>query len=138
MTRTPGTRAASAALALGTSRVRCWSRQARAAGRQGGLLVSAGQGGGQDSLDRAQLPGQGQFAEGFAVLQAVCGDLVAGHQQAEGDGQVEAAAFLGQISWGEVDGDALEAGKVEVGVLQRAADPILALTYCGLDRKSVV
>ncbi len=100
--------------------------------QQGALLVSAGQGGGQDSLHRAQLPGQGQLAEGFAVLQAVCGDLVAGHQQAEGDGQVEAAAFLGQIGWGEVDGDALEAGKVEAGVLQRAADPILALTYCGL------
>jgi hypothetical protein len=53
-----------------------------------------GEGGRQHALDRAQGTGQRQFAQAFQLLQAFAGQLSAGGQDAQRDGQVEATTVL--------------------------------------------
>ena len=58
------------------------------------------------------------------MREAVGADLTAGDQNADRDGQIEAAALLGQISRGEIDRD--PAGRhLKAGIDQCGADAIL-------------
>ena len=86
---------------------------------------------GDHAARRAQLPGQGQFADELISMEGLCRHLPRGGQDAEGDGQVEMAAFLGQFGGRQVDGDAA-GGKFEPAVEQGTAHPVLALAHGGL------
>ena len=89
---------------------------------QSGLeaLRVGGQGQCQRATYRAQLPRQGKLAGKFIVGQPVAFDLPAGGQDAQGNGQIQPAGILGQISRGQIDGDALVVGEFEPGVLDGA------------------
>ncbi len=75
-------------------------------------------------------PGQGQFAKALQAVEGGAGQLAAGGEDAECDGQVEATAVLGQVGGGEVEGDAPR-GEVETGIEQGAAHAVLALAHRG-------
>ena len=82
----------------------------------------------QRAAYRAQFAGQRQLAGKFEGAELVAGNLPRGGQNAEGDRQVETAAFLGQIRRGEVDGDA-PLGKFELAGLQRGAHPVAGFAH---------
>ncbi len=102
----------------------------RVSGRQNQLAtgIAAGQRHRQHALYRSQLAGQRQLADALAVGQCLCRNLPACRQQPEGDGQIKAAAILGQIGGRQADGDALAARELQLRVQQRAAHPVLAFT----------
>jgi len=91
---------------------------------------ACGQGGGHCAIHGTDLAGQGQFAQAFGCGQRSERNLAAGGEDAERDRQVEAAAFLGQVGRGQVDGDAAT-GKFELCAVDGGAHPILALANCG-------
>lgn len=59
----------------------------------------------QDTVYTAQLAGEGQLAQEFVLVQGLRIDLATGGEDAERNGQIESAAFLGQIGGSQVDGD---------------------------------
>ncbi|MNE41229.1 hypothetical protein D3C80_1352890 [compost metagenome] len=84
----------------------------------------------QYALDRPQGAGEGQLTQALHVFQGAGWQLAAGGEHAEGDGQVEAAAVLGEVGRRQIEGDA--AGrKVEAAVLDRAAYAVLAFLHGG-------
>ena len=64
------------------------------------------------------------------LLQSFPGDLARGGENAQGDGQVEAAALLGQVGRCQVHGDA-SVGKGKVRIEDGAAHPVLAFADRG-------
>lgn len=98
---------------------------------QGAARRGRGQAGGEHAGNRAQLAGEGELAEEFLALQRGQRDEAVGGEDAEGDGQVEAAAFLGQVRRRQVDGD-VALRELEAGVEQRGAHAVLALAHGGL------
>jgi hypothetical protein len=54
---------------------------------------------------RTQRAGERQFTGELAMLERFGRDLTARCKNAERDRQIEAAAFLRQIGWREIDGD---------------------------------
>lgn len=82
----------------------------------------------QGATHGAQFAGKGQLAGKFVAVQPVGGNLPGGGEDAEGNRQVEAAAFLGQVGRGEVDGDT-PLGEVELPGLQRGPDPVAGLAH---------
>ena len=78
---------------------------------------------GQDAFDRTDGAGEGEFADDDEVLELVGGELFAGGEHAEGDGQIEARAFFAEVGGREVDGGAA-LRKAETGVDQRGGDAI--------------
>jgi len=84
----------------------------------------------QDALHRTQRAGKRQLAQAFDVVQAVGGNLSTGGEDAQGDGQVETPAILGQIGRGEIQGDAPR-GEVEAGRQDGAAHAVLAFLHGG-------
>ncbi|MCY1286998.1 hypothetical protein D9M70_359810 [compost metagenome] len=82
--------------------------------------------GGQHALHGAQRAGEGQLAQAFDPFQGRGRQLAAGGEYPKGDGEVEAAAILGQVGGGQVEGDAARR-EVEAAVLDGAADAVLAL-----------
>lgn len=74
---------------------------------------AGGEGGGQHAGHRAQRAGKRQLAQAFQLLQAGgIGQLAAGGEDAQGDGQVEAPAVLGQVGRGEIERDSA-VGEIE-------------------------
>lgn len=63
-------------------------------------------GGGQRACNRAQLAGQAQLAQELVRQQRLRRDLATGGKNAQGDGQIVAPAFLGQVGGRQVQGDA--------------------------------
>src|SRR5690606_25208774 len=74
--------------------------------QQGATGGAGGQGRRQHALYRAQRAGQRQFAQTLQLGQGWRGNLAAGSENAQSDGQIETAAILGQIGGGEVESDA--------------------------------
>ncbi len=105
-------------------------RRARRRGYQCAPCGAAGQRCGDDARHRSHGTAQGQFANKFVVGESRCWQLPGGGKNAQRDGQVEAATFLGQIGRCQVDGDT-PVGKLEVGLLQSAAHPVAALAHGG-------
>ena len=113
------------------------------AGGQGGLAgvvrrhhQPAARGGGrhrrrQCGIDAAQLPRQAEFADEFGVAQGIGRDLAACGEDAQRDRQVEAAAVLGQVGRGQVDGDA-PLRELELRAVDRRAHPVLGFADRGL------
>ena len=64
------------------------------------------QGEGEDSLDRAHAPVEGEFADDGALFQGAVLEFLAERDNADGDGQIEARALLAHIGGGEIDGGA--------------------------------
>src|SRR5690606_10741170 len=90
--------------------------------------ATAGDGGGQQAVHRPQFAVEGELGDELVVAEVLRRQLSRGGENAEGDGQVVAAALLGNIGGGEVDGDA-PGREVEVGVEQGAAHPLPALLH---------
>jgi hypothetical protein len=88
--------------------------------------VARGEAGGEGAADRAQSAVEAEFTQKLPAGQRGLRHLVAGGQDAQGDAEVEAAAVLGQIRGGEVDGDA-PARELEPAGLDRRPDPVTAL-----------
>ncbi|MND84741.1 hypothetical protein D3C80_766400 [compost metagenome] len=95
---------------------------------QGPTGCSCSQGCGQNTLHRADRPGQRQFAQAFHLAKRCNRELAVGGENPQGDGQVEAPAILGQVGWREVEGDA-PGGEFQAGIEDRAAHPILAFLH---------
>ena len=84
----------------------------------------------QGADDRPQFAAQRQLANALHRRQRFTTDLPRGGEDAERDGQVEAAAFLGNVGRRHVDGDAL-GGEFEVAIEQGAAHAVLAFLHGG-------
>ena len=66
---------------------------------------------------------ESQFSGTPEALQLRAGELPAGHQQGQGDGQIKGGAFLAQIGRCQVDHHAHQ-GAAEAAVAQSGADPL--------------
>jgi hypothetical protein len=89
-----------------------------------------GKGRRQHSPHRPQLAAQRKLAVELTSLQLgsrVC-QLTGSAEDADGNGEIETAAFLGQIGGGQVDGDAAR-WKLEIGVCEGRPHAILALLH---------
>ena len=113
----PGTSAASAADA-------CGSTNARPSRRADSTIASAPRTA-RSSPVSASSPANSWRSS------AAAGDLPARGEDAERDRQVEAPRLLRQVGGREVDGD-LARGKLEVRVLQRRAHAVARLAHLGL------
>src|SRR5690606_18367365 len=87
------------------------------------------QGGRQDAADRSQGTGQGQLTQELPFLQGLQRNLPRSREHAQGNGKIEAATLLRQIGGRQVDGDAAS-GKLETGIENGAAHPVLAFLNC--------
>ena len=86
---------------------------------------------GQDAPDAADLAAQGEFADDAEIGQARAIELVFGGEHAQGDGQVEAGAFLFDVGGGEIDGGAAHGG-CEAGVDEGGPDAVGAFLDGGV------
>ncbi|MND81551.1 hypothetical protein D3C80_733530 [compost metagenome] len=92
---------------------------------QGAASIACGQGGGQYALHRTHAAGECQLAQAFDIQQRCGGYLPAGGEDAQGNGQIEAAAVFRQVRRGQIEGNAA-CGEFEAGVEHGAAYPVLA------------
>src|SRR3990172_3004200 len=88
-----------------------------------GLLRGAGDG--QNAAPRPELAGQGQFPDHFVLAEMDRRDLAGSGQDADGNGEVEAAAVLGQVSRRQIDSDPPQ-GVFEMSVEDGATNPVFA------------
>ncbi len=88
-----------------------------------------GEHGRQRAFDGAQLAGQGQLAVELDITQRVARHLSGGREDAERDGQVEAAAVLGHVCRCQIDGDAA-LWKFQLRALQGGAYTVAAFAHC--------
>ena len=95
---------------------------------QGAPAAGGLSGKGQGAVHRTQLAGEGELPGKFVACQALGRDLAGCGEDAEGDGQIKAATFLGQIGGGQIDRDA-SLGKFKQGGLQRGAHPIAGFAH---------
>ena len=96
------------------------------------LAVGPGlKGDGQNAFARTHRAGERQFADHDEMLELVGFNLLAGGEDADGDGQVETRAFLFHIGGREVDGSAAH-GKFETGVDQRGGDAVARFFHRGV------
>jgi hypothetical protein len=104
---------------------------AGAVGRQhqarGDALREQRQGHGQGAAHRPQFARERELAREFVGLEPRRLDLPARGQDAQRDGQVEAARILGQVGRREVDGDALVVGELQPRVLDGRAHALARL-----------
>src|SRR5271157_4212790 len=85
----------------------------------------------QHSRNRAHAAVKAQFADQEKAAQVGRGQCAISAQDADGDGQIEAGAFLFQVGGGQVDGDV--GGRYQVtGVLNGGADAVAALAHRGV------
>jgi hypothetical protein len=71
--------------------------------KQGASRIAAGDYGGQHPEHGTDLAGQGQLPQKFVIEQVFCRYLLGSGENADGDSQIEAASFLGQIGGGQID-----------------------------------
>ncbi|MNX98034.1 hypothetical protein D3C86_1304200 [compost metagenome] len=98
----------------------------------GRALRVGGHGHRERAAHGAQFARQRQLAGELVAGEAGVLDLPAGREDAQRDGQVEAARVLRQIGRGEVDDDLLVGRKFEPGVLDRRAHAFARLLDLGL------
>jgi hypothetical protein len=84
------------------------------------------EGHGEGTTDGAEVSLEPHLADHERVGEALAGDLAAGDQDAQGNGQVERRAILPDVGGGQVDGDPAE-GEFVSGVGQGRADPFPTL-----------
>ena len=99
-----------------------------------GACAAGGEGDWQDAGDRAHRAGKTQLADQFVAVARGGWQLTTGDQDANGDGEVEAAALLGQVGRSEIDRDTPRR-KLEAGVEQGAAHAVAAFLH-GLFRQT--
>ena len=92
---------------------------------------AGGDGDGQHALDGAQTAVETELADQQEVGDVLDVQAAVGAEDADGDGQVEAGAFLLNVGGGEVDGDA-GGRNVEAGVLDGGADAVAGLADGGV------
>ena len=88
-----------------------------------GLLLMGLFGEGNHPATGPQAAVEAQFSGTPEALQLRAGELPAGHQQGQGDGQIKGGAFLAQIGRCQVDHHAHQ-GAAEAAVAQGGADPL--------------
>jgi hypothetical protein len=86
---------------------------------------------GEDAIDRADGPGEGEFADHGEVVQLAGVELFAGGQHADGNGEIETGAFLAHVRRGEVDGGAAH-GEFEPGIGQGCGDAVAGFLDSGI------
>lgn len=69
--------------------------------------------------------GQRQLTQTLHLLQRLDGQLPAGGQNAQRDGQIKTPAVLGQVGGRQIEGDTARR-KLQAGIDNRAADPVFA------------
>ena len=84
---------------------------------------------GQRAAHRAQGAREREFARKLVVGQAGAVNLPAGGQDAQGNRQVQPPRVFGQVSRGQIDGDALVVWELQAAVLDGAAHPLARLFY---------
>src|SRR5438552_2560820 len=89
-------------------------------------ISASAQRNGQHAFDGPDRAGQRQLADDGEVFQLVGFDLLGGGSNSDGDGQVEAGAFLFYISGREIDGDTTQRN-FEPGIREGGADPVARL-----------
>jgi hypothetical protein len=85
----------------------------------------------------AQLAGQRQLAREFMAREGRSGNLSAGGEDAERDGQVEASGFLRQVGRRQVHRH-LPRGKLELRVLQRSTHAVARFAHLRLGQADQV
>ena len=86
----------------------------------------------QGSAHGPQFTAQAQFTGKFMARQFGRVNQPVGRQQPQGNRQVKAATVFGQVSRGQVDGDALVGRKVQAAVLQRRAHALAGFFHFGV------
>ncbi len=89
---------------------------------------TGGESHGKGTAHGAQISLEPDLAQHHVLLEAVFGQLAAGHQNAERDGKIESRAVFTNVGRGKVDRDAAER-ETKAGVHQRRTDPFPALFY---------
>lgn len=84
----------------------------------------------QRAADRTQFAGQAQLAEELVTQQRLRFNLAAGGEDAQRDGKVVAAAFLGQVGRGQVQGDA-PLREIEARAEQGGTHALARLAHAG-------
>ena len=107
-------------------------RQHKAAARAGGAISH-----GERAADGAQFSGQRQFSRPFIKAELVRWNLAGCRQYAQCNRQIEAAAFLGQVSRGKIDCDA-PGRKLKACILQRGPHAVLAFLTSVSGRPTMV
>ena len=92
---------------------------------------------GERAADGAQLAGQRELAGELVALERRRGDLPGGREDAQGDRQIEAPRFLGQIGRREIDRDTPRR-KFELRILQRGAHAIARFAHLGVGQADEV
>ena len=104
----------------------CRFIRTRPGDQQAALRYLGGDGRRQCSTHSSQCSRECQFAHQLTVLQRFGGKLTGGGKDADGDRQVVAAAFLGQVGRRQIDGDPPHR-HLEAAVEQRTAHAVARL-----------
>lgn len=86
---------------------------------------------GERTAHRANGAGQGEFADHDEVIELIGGELFAGGENADGNGEVETWAFLAKISRCEIHRD-FAFGHAEAGIGEGGADAIARFLHRGI------
>src|SRR6266404_8479840 len=95
------------------------------------MTCARAKGHGQDAFDGTDGSGEGEFTDHGEVVELVGLDLFAGGEHADGDGEVEAGAFLFDVGGGEIDGGAAH-GELEAGIGEGGGDAVLGFAHGGV------
>ena len=95
------------------------------------LLRTGSDGYGQGSADRLQTPVETQFTYHHILRQTSLAHLPVGGEDADGKGQVVAAALLADIRRREVDGD-VGSGRLEADIPHGRTDTVVTLLDGGI------
>ena len=92
---------------------------------------ACGNGDGQHAADGAEGAIESELADEDEVADVFDGEAAVGTDDADGDGEVEAGAFLFEVGGGEVDGDT-RGGKIEAGILDSGSDAVAGFADGGV------
>ena len=112
----------------------CGLRPRPRGAEQAAVLGGGGHGGGQGADHGHQRPVERKLPQGHYILGNVIRQDIQRREQRQRDGQVEMAAFLGQVGGGEIDGDAFGRQRDGQGA-ERRAHPVAGFRD-GLVRQS--
>ena len=81
----------------------------------------------EHTFQRSQRTIQGKLSHAFILCEAFRRNLSGSGKNAQGNGEIEAAALLGQVRRSQIDGDSA-GGEFKAGVHQRTANTLPAFT----------
>ena len=108
-------------------------RFARVQGRQNKCTAafSSAPSHGKRAADGSQFTGQRQFASKLILLECICGNLPRRGKNSKRNRKIKSSAFLGQLCWGEINGDPSR-WKIKAAIGERRAHPLPRFLYLGL------